>query len=245
MLFYRKTWAYPSPTESGGLMNQVLLLISFLILSPYAFAQTPTQQASLRDLGSFLKLSPSKEKEKTKPSKDLKQKKIKNKSKSTTIIKKQVDKNIKKQVDKKSITKSNHYRKVSSKKIQRKLNRYIEQMADPCNTKYKTRRKRLNLFRKNIINLRTYLKTIINSSNVHLDQQMESKDIYNQIKEENFPALAIMEEDVSVKEKASTLKSSFKSFYMHYYNRKENDINYESWAKMLITGIDCINNQPR
>ena len=216
-------------------MKRTLLLISFLILSPPTFAQTPTQQTSLKDLGGFLKPSPSKEK--IKPSKNLKEKVIKNKRKPKTII-------IKK-TDEKNKTRSNPYRKISSKKFQKKLNGYIELMADSCHSKHKTRSKRLNLFKSNMINLRTYLETIIESGTVTLEDQMESKIMYAQIKEDNFPALTIMEEDISIKEKVSTLKASFKSFYMNYYRRDENNPHYESWAKTLLTGINCIENQSR
>ena len=224
-------------------MKPILLLISFVILAPSTFAQVSNQKGSLE-------LPSPKKKKQIKSPKNLKQKIIKNKAKvpikkakvpikKAKVPIKKAKVPIKKE-GKKSIIKSEPYRKLSSRKIQKKLNKHINLMADSCNSKYKTQHERLNLFKNNIVKLRAYLRIVIKSDSIKLDQQMESKSIYNQIKEKNFPALGIIKEKSPVKEKVDILEASFKSFYMHYYQRKNNS-KYEDWAKTLLTGINCIN----
>ena len=127
--------------------------------------------------------------------------------------------------------------------MQKMLDKRIKSIANSCDPSYTDPHRRLDIFKSNLIRLRSHLETVINANNVDLDSQMESKDIYNQIKEEDFPALRIIDEEASIKDKVMTLEESFKTFYNYSYQRNESNPKYEDWAEIIIKSITCIDGQ--
>jgi len=137
---------------------------------------------------------------------------------------------------------SSYYRKISSEAAKKELSKYIDPIAELCSLKYKTPFKRINVFKDQILALRNHLLATINSSQIEINTFLASKNMYEQIREDNFPVIKIIAEDTPIKDKTFALKTSFRSFYLYYHNRNSREA-YAPWAQHVANGIDCIDGQ--
>ncbi len=200
----------------------LFLFILFIPATTLSAEKVKKQESFLQKVENFFGLSSTK---KTKDPKKIKE------SETTAIS----------YTDKKDVVDSNYYRKISSKAIKTKQDNLINAMSNSCDPN-ESPFERLKTFKSNLIKLRKYLKAISTSPKVDLDQQMQSKDIYLQINEENVPFLNIIDEEgATIKDKVLALEKFFLSYQGYYIKDKESDL--DDWAKTIVKGITCIDGQ--
>lgn len=128
---------------------------------------------------------------------------------------------------------------LNHQKIREDLQQHIHDIHQVCKSQQNPLQK-FEIFKSKITIFRDFLKDLLNHPRLSLESEFELVDVFEHIREDNFPLKAINKENQSLPEKIYLIQDIFKNFYYHYRNQPEDSPIKESWAQKILESIQCI-----